>query len=62
LRNTYCYNLRKTIEKGYRKTIKSELKDTFKGTIKEFNAEVRKRAEIATKRKLNDFEKYLGVS
>lgn len=43
IRNTYCFNLKKTIEKGYRKEIKADLIDKFTGKPVEFNKEVRKR-------------------
>jgi hypothetical protein len=55
----YANTLRKAYEKGLRKHYKSILQQTWEGSIAEFNAEVKKRAEVDSNIRVDYFEKYI---
>ncbi len=56
----YSNSLRKTYERGLRKYHKAVLQTTYKGSIPEFNAEVKRKAEVDSNKRLDKLEVYIN--
>ncbi|NLD28067.1 MAG: hypothetical protein GX659_04585 [Myxococcales bacterium] len=51
----------KTLNKGFRKVVRSELKDVFQGTNPQFNAEVKRLAQLRTEDQLKKLAARFGI-